>query len=79
MENLVAITADQLEKNRIPSIHPHHSMLYPLTHEYRKNIAAKHGQLCSDKVSPQATLSLSLQVLVGAIDRKEIIVYVKVL
>merc|ERR1719423_563658 len=25
-------------------------MLYPLTHEYRKNIAAKHGQLCSDKV-----------------------------
>ena len=51
MENLVAITADQLEKNRIPSIHPHHSMLYPLTHEYRKNIAAKHGQLCSDKVS----------------------------
>ena len=50
MENLVAITADQLEKNRIPSIHPHHSMLYPLTHEYRKNIAAKHGQLCSDKV-----------------------------
>ena len=57
MENLVAITADQLEKNRIPSIHPHHSMLYPLTHEYRKNIAAKHGQLCSDKVRSPACLS----------------------
>merc|ERR1719341_1917663 len=32
---LVNIVGDQLEKNRLPSVHPHHSMLYPLTHEYR--------------------------------------------
>ena len=29
MKTLVSIVADQLEKNRLPSVHPHHSMLYP--------------------------------------------------
>ena len=50
MKKLVAIVADQLEKNRLPSVHPHHSMLYPLSHEMRKNIAAKHASLCLEKV-----------------------------
>ena len=44
------IVADQLEKNRLPSVHPHHSMLYPLSHEQRKQIAAKHATMCSEKV-----------------------------
>jgi protein O-GlcNAc transferase len=35
MKKIVNIVADQLEKNRLPSVHPHHSMLYPLSHEFR--------------------------------------------
>merc|ERR1719326_2289585 len=51
MKTLVSIVADQLEKNRLPSVHPHHSMLYPLTHEFRKAIANRHAQLCLEKIS----------------------------
>lgn len=51
MAKLVAIVADQIDKNRLPSVHPHHSMLYPLSHEQRKAIAAKHAALCLEKVS----------------------------
>lgn len=50
-KTLVSIVGDQLEKNRLPSVHPHHSMLYPLSHEYRKAIANRHAQLCLEKVS----------------------------
>lgn len=50
MKKLVSIVADQLEKNRLPSVHPHHSMLYPLSHNFRKAIAERHGNLCLDKV-----------------------------
>merc|ERR1719341_769446 len=39
MKKIVNIVADQLEKNRLPSVHPHHSMLYPLSHDFRKAIA----------------------------------------
>lgn len=51
MCKLVATVADQLEKNRLPSVHPHHSMLYPLSHEQRKSIAARHAALCYEKIS----------------------------
>lgn len=51
MKRIVSIIGDQLDKNRLPSVHPHHSMLYPLTHEHRKQIAAKHAQLCIEKIS----------------------------
>lgn len=51
MKTLVSIVADQLEKNRLPSVHPHHSMLYPLTHEFRKQIANRHATLCLEKIS----------------------------
>ena len=51
MRKLVNIVAEQIEKNRLPSVHPHHSMLYPLTHEQRKAISAKHAALCLEKVS----------------------------
>lgn len=50
-KNLVSIVAEQLEKNRLPSVHPHHSMLYPLSHNYRKAIANRHAQLCLEKIA----------------------------
>uniref|UniRef100_A0A914DGF5 protein O-GlcNAc transferase n=1 Tax=Acrobeloides nanus TaxID=290746 RepID=A0A914DGF5_9BILA len=50
MKKLVAIVEDQLSKKRLPSVHPHHSMLYPLSHAQRMAIAAKHAQLCIEKV-----------------------------
>lgn len=57
MKKLVSIVADQLDKNRLPSVHPHHSMLYPLSHGFRKAIAERHGNLCLDKV--HATIKAS--------------------
>jgi len=51
MKKLISIVADQLEKNRLPSVHPHHSMLYPLSHDFRKAIANRHGNLCVEKVA----------------------------
>uniref|UniRef100_A0A8C4Q3N8 UDP-N-acetylglucosamine--peptide N-acetylglucosaminyltransferase 110 kDa subunit n=1 Tax=Eptatretus burgeri TaxID=7764 RepID=A0A8C4Q3N8_EPTBU len=51
MKKLVHIVADQLEKNRLPSVHPHHSMLYPLSHAFRRAIAERHGNLCLDKIN----------------------------
>ncbi|XP_043248817.1 UDP-N-acetylglucosamine--peptide N-acetylglucosaminyltransferase 110 kDa subunit isoform X1 [Colletes gigas] len=50
MKKLVSIVAEQLDKNRLPSVHPHHSMLYPLSHEFRKAIAARHANLCIEKI-----------------------------
>jgi len=51
MRKLISIVGDQLQKNRLPSVHPHHSMLYPLSHAYRKAIASKHATFCLEKVS----------------------------
>ncbi|XP_052793386.1 UDP-N-acetylglucosamine--peptide N-acetylglucosaminyltransferase 110 kDa subunit-like isoform X2 [Mya arenaria] len=51
MKKLVQIVDDQLEKNRLPSVHPHHSMLYPLRHDMRRDIAAKHANLCLEKIN----------------------------
>ncbi|KAK2186976.1 hypothetical protein NP493_183g04027 [Ridgeia piscesae] len=51
MKKLVQIIQSQLAKNRLPSVHPHHSMLYPLTHEQRKGIAARHAALCLEKIN----------------------------
>lgn len=51
MKKLVQIVSEQLEKNRLPSVHPHHSMLYPLNHKMRKNIAARHANLCLEKIN----------------------------
>lgn len=51
MKKLVSIVAEQLDKNRLPSVHPHHSMLYPLSHDFRKAIAARHANLCLEKVN----------------------------
>ena len=50
-KQVVELVQEQLSKCRLPSVHPHHSMLYPLSHEQRKQIAAKHAQYCIDKIS----------------------------
>jgi hypothetical protein len=42
--------AEQLDKNRLPSVHPHPSMLYPLSHEFRKAIAARYANHCLEEV-----------------------------
>jgi protein O-GlcNAc transferase len=51
MIKIVNLVDEQLKSKRLPSVHPHHSMLYPLTHQQRIGIAAKHAQLCIEKVS----------------------------
>lgn len=51
MENIVCILEDQLKHEKLPSIHPHHSMLYPLTNATRKEIATRHANLYLDKIS----------------------------
>lgn len=51
MRRLRQIVGEQLQRNRLPSVHPHHSMLYPLTHAQRKAIAGKHAMFCIEKVS----------------------------
>ncbi|KAL8562192.1 hypothetical protein ACOMHN_005177 [Nucella lapillus] len=65
MVRLTEIVQDQVERNRLPSVHPHHSMLYPLTAHQRKAIAACHANLCTEKVAalhkPAYTYSLDLR------------------
>ncbi|VDN45416.1 unnamed protein product, partial [Dibothriocephalus latus] len=51
MKKLVSIVQEQLDSNRLPSVHPHHSMLYPLSHSQRKRVAGKHASLCLEKVA----------------------------
>ena len=51
MKKLLSIVDDQLAKNRLPSVHPHHTMLYPLSASQRRAIANRHGNLCTDKVN----------------------------
>ncbi|VDO06170.1 unnamed protein product [Rodentolepis nana] len=51
MKRLVGLVQEQLDSNRLPSVHPHHTMLYPLSHVQRKRIAGKHASLCLDKIS----------------------------
>ncbi|KAI3386237.1 hypothetical protein SNEBB_002605 [Seison nebaliae] len=50
MNKIVTTVQDQLDKGRIPSVHPHHSMLYPLTHTQRRLLSGKHAQLCTERV-----------------------------
>ena len=53
MSKIVLLVDEQLAKNRLPSVHPHHSMLYPLSYVQRMGIAARHASLCQEKVSEQ--------------------------
>uniref|UniRef100_A0A1I8H1S4 protein O-GlcNAc transferase n=1 Tax=Macrostomum lignano TaxID=282301 RepID=A0A1I8H1S4_9PLAT len=51
MTKLVAIVQEQLARKRLPSVHPHHSMLYPLSHSMRLGIAGRHAALCIERVA----------------------------
>ncbi|KAL3178101.1 hypothetical protein MRX96_038630 [Rhipicephalus microplus] len=48
MKKLVAIVAEQLEKNRLPSVHPHHSMLAPYQHPRQRQGRLRIGYVSSD-------------------------------
>ncbi|CAF0843559.1 unnamed protein product [Didymodactylos carnosus] len=50
LKKIAAIVQEQLDKSRLPSVHPHHSMLYPLTAEQRRGIAARHAVLCLERI-----------------------------
>lgn len=49
MKKIVNIVTEQLKQNRLPSVHPHHSMLYPFSHEQRKAIASRHAIMCIER------------------------------
>jgi len=50
MKKLVSIVSEQLDKNGLPSVRPYTSMLYPLSHESRKAIAARHAKCCLENL-----------------------------
>lgn len=51
MQNIVCVIEDQLICDKLPSIHPHHSMLYPFSNKTRKEIAKRHASLYLDKLN----------------------------
>lgn len=57
MHSLVSIVQHQLKHEQISSVHPHHSILYPLSNSMRKEIAFRHAKLYVDKVSYPSHIS----------------------
>lgn len=51
MQYVVAIVKEQLVNDKLSSVHPHHSILYPLSNQDRKEIAARHANLYTEKVN----------------------------
>lgn len=51
MRNIVNIVEEQLITEKLSSIHPHHSILYPLSNEARKEIASRHAILYTEKAN----------------------------
>ncbi|KII61331.1 UDP-N-acetylglucosamine--peptide N-acetylglucosaminyltransferase subunit [Thelohanellus kitauei] len=49
-KKVVSIVQEQIEKNCPPSVHPHHTMLFPIEPWLRKEIAARHAIACYEKV-----------------------------
>lgn len=67
IERLVGLVSEQLEKGRPPTVHPHHTMLYPLSPVQRRLIASRHASFCTERInflclSPRA-ISLSTSLL----------------
>lgn len=50
MSKILAIIKEQLKLSGLVSIHPHHTMLYPLTQESRKQIASRFANLCLERI-----------------------------
>ncbi|CAH0577977.1 unnamed protein product [Chrysodeixis includens] len=51
MYNIVSIVEEQLRTEKMSSVHPHHSILYPLSNKARKEIATRHANLYTEKVT----------------------------
>ncbi|XP_026735856.1 UDP-N-acetylglucosamine--peptide N-acetylglucosaminyltransferase 110 kDa subunit-like isoform X1 [Trichoplusia ni] len=51
MYNIVLIVEEQLRTEKMSSVHPHHSILYPLSNKARKEIATRHANLYTEKVA----------------------------
>lgn len=51
MNNIISIVNYQLKTDKLSSVHPHHSILYPFTNEVRKEIAIRHANLYTEKVN----------------------------
>nr|XP_034839789.1 UDP-N-acetylglucosamine--peptide N-acetylglucosaminyltransferase 110 kDa subunit-like isoform X3 [Maniola hyperantus] len=50
MYNIISIVEDQLSNSdKLCSVHPHHSILYPLSNRARREIAARHAHLYLEK------------------------------
>lgn len=50
MRNIVTIVEYQLSSEKFSSVHPHHSILYPLTTDARKEIAIRQANLYSERL-----------------------------
>lgn len=51
MRNIKTIVENQLQNSdKLSSVHPHHSILYPLSNRARKEIAARHANLYLEKI-----------------------------
>ena len=49
MERLLSLTQAQLESRTLPSVQPHHTMLYPLPDPLPKDIAAAYARASQKK------------------------------
>lgn len=57
MQNIVTIVEQQLENEKMTSVHPHHSILYPLSNKLRREIAKRHADLYTEKVNLLNTIT----------------------
>ncbi|CAH0746277.1 unnamed protein product [Diatraea saccharalis] len=51
MNKIIAIVEEQLKSDKLSSVHPHHSILYPLSNNARKEIAKRHANLYIEKIN----------------------------
>ncbi|CAK1554875.1 unnamed protein product [Leptosia nina] len=59
MLSIVSIVEEQLRGDKLSSVHPHHSILYPLTNKSRREIAERHANLYFEKVKRLKSAKIS--------------------
>lgn len=60
MQNIIMILENQLlHSDKLSSVHPHHSILYPLSNRARKEIAARHANLYLERVQMLTTAAFN--------------------
>lgn len=59
MKKVAQIVEKQLQNEKITSVHPHHSILYPLSNKVRREIATRHADLYIEKVNLLNTMSFT--------------------